>query len=88
MNELQKKVAKMIYERGAFKFGEFKLKLHEKNPDALLSPFYLNLRTKDNPGMKGPLTNDNCDLIAKAFVARIVSEDVSYDAIAGIPYWR
>ena len=86
MNGLQKAVARMIYERGSFKFGEFKLKLHEKNPEAPLSPFYLNLRTKNNPGMKGPLTNDDCDLIAMALVARIINKGVSYDAIAGIPY--
>lgn len=27
----------------------FRLKLHEKNPDAPLSPFYMDLRTPDNP---------------------------------------
>lgn len=29
---------------GKIKFGAFKLKLHEKNPDAPLSPIYLNIR--------------------------------------------
>ena len=29
---------------GAIQFGAFKLKLHEKNPDAPLSPIYVNLR--------------------------------------------
>ena len=33
----------------------FKLKLHEKQPNAPLSPIYLNLRTPDNP-KPGPLT--------------------------------
>ena len=34
----QKQVANRIYDREAVKFGAFKLKLHEKNPDAPLSP--------------------------------------------------
>jgi hypothetical protein len=29
---------------GAIKFGNFRLKLHEKNPDAPLSPIYIDLR--------------------------------------------
>lgn len=29
---------------GAIKFGSFKLKLHEKNPEAPLSPIYIDLR--------------------------------------------
>jgi uridine monophosphate synthetase len=33
-----------LYEAGAVKFGAFRLKLHETNPDAPLSPIYLDLR--------------------------------------------
>ncbi len=40
MEKIYTDVADIILERGAFKFGAFKLKLHEKNPNAPLSPFY------------------------------------------------
>jgi uridine monophosphate synthetase len=42
-NEI-KRLAAMLYEVGAVKFGAFRLKQHETNPDAPLSPIYLNLR--------------------------------------------
>lgn len=37
-------LAQQLFDTGAIKFGEFRLKLHEKNPDAPLSPIYLDLR--------------------------------------------
>ncbi|HAM88106.1 MAG: Orotate phosphoribosyltransferase/orotidine 5''-phosphate decarboxylase, subfamily 1 [Candidatus Falkowbacteria bacterium GW2011_GWC2_38_22] len=79
-------VADMIFDRGAFKFGAFRLKLHEKNPSAPLSPFYLNLRTKDNPTNPGPLTDDDCDLIAIALWDKIKLWNIDFQAIAGIPH--
>ena len=42
-------LADELFDLGAIQFGNFKLKLHEKNPNAPLSPIYLNLRTPDNP---------------------------------------
>jgi orotate phosphoribosyltransferase len=38
------RLAEQIFLSGAVKFGEFKLKLHEKNPTAPLSPIYIDLR--------------------------------------------
>ncbi|MFH0892477.1 MAG: hypothetical protein V1867_06895 [Candidatus Falkowbacteria bacterium] len=86
MEKIYTDVADMIFERGAFKFGAFKLKLHEKNPDAPLSPFYLNLRTKDNPTNRGPLTGDDCDMIATALRGSIRQNSLDFQALAGIPY--
>jgi uridine monophosphate synthetase len=40
----QEVVANELFEIGAIKFGAFRLKLHEKNPDAPLSPYYVDLR--------------------------------------------
>lgn len=48
-------LADRLLECGAVKFGAFKLKLHEKHPEAPLSPIYFNLRTADHPSNPGPL---------------------------------
>jgi uridine monophosphate synthetase len=42
--EERTKLALRLLEIGAIRFGEFRLKLHEKNPDAPLSPIYIDLR--------------------------------------------
>ena len=39
-----KTLATALLDIGAIQFGEFKLKLHEKRPDAPLSPIYIDLR--------------------------------------------
>lgn len=44
MKEENKSLATALFNVGAIKFGEFRLKLHEKNPDAPLSPIYIDLR--------------------------------------------
>jgi uridine monophosphate synthetase len=44
LTEAKKALATGLFEIGAVRFGEFKLKLHEKNPDAPLSPIYIDLR--------------------------------------------
>jgi uridine monophosphate synthetase len=40
----RKVVADTLFRIGAIKFGEFRLKLHEKQPNAPLSPIYVDLR--------------------------------------------
>lgn len=42
--EAKRKLALQLFEIGAVKFGSFRLKLHEKKPDAPLSPIYIDLR--------------------------------------------
>ncbi|MEA3450018.1 MAG: hypothetical protein U9Q85_03545 [Patescibacteria group bacterium] len=76
-------VADMIFDKKSFKFGAFTLKLHEEFPDALLSPFFINMRSKDNPTKKGPLVNADYDLIAQALLFSM--NNLSFQAIAGIP---
>ncbi|MDD5071631.1 MAG: phosphoribosyltransferase family protein [Patescibacteria group bacterium] len=78
------RVADMIFAREALKFGAFRLKLHEKFPDAPLSPFYLNLRTPDNP-KPGPLTPEDCILAAELLWRKILESGLTFSAIAGIP---
>ncbi len=62
----------------------FRLKLHEKHPDAPLSPFFLNLRTPENPN-PGPLTAGTVELAARCMAEVIKQMEITYDAIAGIP---
>jgi uridine monophosphate synthetase len=62
----------------------FKLKLHEKNPAAPLSPFFLNLRTPDNPN-KGPLTPEIVELAASCMQAIAAEAGLTYDAVVGVP---
>ena len=83
MKGIYEKVARIIFKRGAFKFGAFKLKLHETQPDAPLSPFYINLRTSDNP-KPGPLMPEDFDLIAQCIMEVLLGLD-GFQAIAGIP---
>ena len=45
LTETQRAFADALLATGAVKFGAFRLKLHEKQPDAPLSPIYVDLRT-------------------------------------------
>lgn len=44
LTEINKALALKLFEIGAIKFGAFRLKLHEKKPDAPPSPIYIDLR--------------------------------------------
>ncbi|MFH1367322.1 MAG: hypothetical protein ABIH38_05070 [Patescibacteria group bacterium] len=61
----------------------FKLKLHEKNPEAPLSPIYLNFRTTDHPTKPGPFTPEIIREIGQILYQR--SLGLAYDQVAGIP---
>lgn len=61
----------------------FPLKLHEKNSEAPLSPFYLNLRTPDNP-KPGPLTTEVVEQAARCMQG-ILANVRPFDALAGVP---
>lgn len=84
LNSLLHNVAAMILRIGAVKFGEFRLKLHEKNPDAPLSPFFFNLRTPDNP-KPGPLDDKCVYFIAMLFYQLVRELGIKYDRICGVP---
>lgn len=44
LTKIRKSLALGLFDVGAIKFGKFRLKLHEKNLDAPLSPIYIDLR--------------------------------------------
>lgn len=81
---MPRQVAFIILQVGAVKFGEFRLKLHEKNPDAPLSPFFFNLRTPDNP-KPGPLDEQCVYFIAMLFYQMAKELGIEYDRICGVP---
>lgn len=82
LTQTQEQVADRIHDREAIKFGAFKLKLHEKNPDAPLSPIYLTLRIPENGG---PLTNDDVEAIGQELYIMVQREGVIFDLVVGIP---
>ena len=77
----QRNVADIIYNRGAVKFGAFKLKFHEKDPTAPPSPIYITLRKPPD----GPLTDQDVEAIGKELNSLAKKKKILFDVIAGIP---
>ncbi len=78
-------VADRLFEVGAVQFGAFRLKHHQIQPDAPLSPVYLNVRTPDNPN-PGPVTQELAGEIA-ALMYELIQETrgVDFRYVAGLP---
>jgi orotate phosphoribosyltransferase len=77
-------VARMILKRGVFLLGLFKVKAHEEDETLPPSPFYFNLRDKNNP-KPGPLEEEDYLLIARCIFQVIKEERIIFDALAGLP---
>jgi len=71
-------LALALFDIGVIEFGAFKLKLHEKNPDAPLSPFYIDLRKLQS----FPLVARK---VAIALVDKMRELEIKPDRISGIP---
>jgi len=91
MDFAKRQIALTLFEVGAFQDKRqsdegkgFKLKLHEKDPQAPLSPIYLNLRTPDNP-KPGPLTPGLVSLIGEVLYAAACRHELQYIRVAGVP---
>lgn len=85
-------IALELHRLGAFKDKTtspdgrgYRLKLHEQNPDAPLSPFYLNLRTPRNP-KPGPLAPDIVNMLGMRLFHEAQRLELRYDHVAGIPH--
>lgn len=78
---------KSLFNIGAIKIDTkkgFRLALHDKNPTAPLSPFYLNLRTPSNP-KPGSLQPTHVATIATEMDRVVEKAGWKFDCIAGIP---
>jgi len=82
LTEGQEQLALGLYDLGAIKFGAFRLKLHEKNPNAPLSPIYITLRTPENGG---PLTLEAVETIGQELFAVAEKAPIEFDLVASIP---
>ncbi len=63
---------------GAVRFGAFRVKLHERHPDAPLSPIYINLRVLQS-------YPDAMDAMVAALAELIETRGLRFDRYAGIP---
>jgi uridine monophosphate synthetase len=78
LTETQQAFADALLATGAVKFGAFRLKLHEKQPDAPLSPIYVDLRTlRSFP--------DALDEAVVTLVEMIAARELSFDLYADVP---
>jgi uridine monophosphate synthetase len=78
LTETQRSFADALLATGAVKFGAFRLKLHEKQPDAPLSPIYVDLRTlRSFP--------DALDDAVLTLVEMIAARSLVFDLYADVP---
>lgn len=73
----QEAFADSLFEIGAIKFGAFRLKLHERNPEAPLSPYYVDLRVL-------PRFPEVMIQAARAY-GQVARQAGQYDVVMGIP---
>lgn len=78
LTEKQRIFADALLASGAVKFGAFRLKLHETQPDAPLSPLYVDLRVLQS-------FPDALDAAAGTLNELIESENLVFARYAGIP---
>ena len=78
MEDFRKDLATILRAEGAIRFGQFRLKLHDTNPEAPLSPLYVDLRTVCRlPGY--------CERIAKIIDGMSRKSPIEFDVVADIP---
>jgi uridine monophosphate synthetase len=78
LTETQRAFADALLTSGAVKFGAFRLKLHETQPDAPLSPIYVNLRVLQS-------YPDALDAAVAALAELLAARKLEFIRYAGIP---
>jgi uridine monophosphate synthetase len=82
LSEKRRAFADALLATGAVKFGAFRLKLHEKQPDAPLSPIYVDLRTlRSFPDALDAAVAALAEMIAEMIAAR----GLAFDLYADVP---
>ena len=77
----QEELADKIFEAGIVRIGLFKLKMHENNPAAPLSPFYIGLKMPP----KGNLTKELVIEIGRHMYELSVKKGLIYEYAIGVP---
>jgi len=77
----KKELAIELFKIGAIQFGEFQLKMHEKHPDAPLSPVYLNFRIPP----KGKLTDEIIGEIGQILWKAARKSESLFYLVIGLP---
>ena len=77
MTDMTRELIKRLLPIGGIKFGEFRLKLHEKDPTAPLSPVYIDLRVLRSAD------SFTRELAVKVYADLI--KDLGFDVIADVP---
>lgn len=81
VQSVKERFALMLFDCGAIQFGQFRLKLHETNPDAPLSPIYINLRVlRSDVDAFSMACEAYSDMLAEAYPGQIKP-----DYLADIP---
>lgn len=76
LTSAQETLSEQLFDIGAIKFGDFKLKLHDTHPEAPLSPIYIDLRVlRRFPQAKKAAVNAYQELISP----------LKFDLLADIP---
>lgn len=78
MTEKQRAFADALLDCGAVKFGAFRLKLHEREPDAPLSPIYVDLRVLRS-------WPDAMDTAVSVLAEMITAKQLAFTRYADIP---
>lgn len=73
------RLARLLFNVGAVKFGEFRIKKHEQYPDAPLSPFYIDLRVlQSHPDLR--------HLVAFALAAVATDSKIGFNHLVPLPH--
>ncbi|MAG12278.1 hypothetical protein CL630_00495 [bacterium] len=91
MTPEKKVLARALFNEGVFldksrspDGAGFPLRLHDTDPDAPLSPYYLNLRTSGNT-KPGPLEGTLLDMLGRALFNEAERQRLRYRSVAGLP---